>query len=190
MKKITILMGSPKKNGNTNAILKPFMETLENQGSKCSLFWLYDMDIKPCTACRVCQNDQTIFGCSQKDDVQKIFDEIMASDLIVLATPVYSWYCTPPMKALLDRLVYGMNKYYGEEKGPSLWKGKDAVLITTCGYPPRSGADLLEEGVKRYCKHSQLHYRGMLVERHLGYKSEFMDDEKNARAIAFAKEVL
>lgn len=38
-----------------------------------------------------------------------------------LATPIYSWYCTPPMKALLDRLVYGMNKYYGDEKGPSLW---------------------------------------------------------------------
>jgi len=28
------------------------------------------------------------------------------------------------MKALLDRLVYGMNKYYGDKKGPALWAGK------------------------------------------------------------------
>jgi len=37
------------------------------------------------------------------------------------------------MKALIDRLVYGVNKYHGDEKGPSLWKGKKVALITTCG---------------------------------------------------------
>ena len=50
-----------------------------------------------------------------------------------MATPIYSWYCTPPMKALLDRMVYGMNKYYGEEKGPSLWKGKALALLELMG---------------------------------------------------------
>ncbi len=44
-----------------------------------------------------------------------IFDKVRAT-LIVLATPIYSWYCTPPMKALLDRLVYGMDKYYGAQR--------------------------------------------------------------------------
>lgn len=52
---------------------------------------------------------------------QEIFDKLCDCDVIVLATPIYSWFCTPPMKSLLDRLVYGMNKYYGDEKGPSLW---------------------------------------------------------------------
>ncbi|GAA0180913.1 hypothetical protein SH2C18_35250 [Clostridium sediminicola] len=52
------------------------------------------------------------------------------SDVIILATPIYSWYCTPPMKALLDGLVYGMNKYYGDEKRPSLWNGKRLGIIT------------------------------------------------------------
>ena len=35
---------------------------------------------------------------------------VLACDLLVLATPIYSWFCTPPMKTALDRLVYGMNK--------------------------------------------------------------------------------
>jgi len=90
------------------------------------------------------------------------------------------------MKAVLDRLVYGMNKYYGDEKGPALWAGKPMALITTCGYAPNKGADLWEEGMKRYCKHSQLRYCGMLAERHLGYKTTFMDEGKAERAAAFA----
>lgn len=45
--------------------------------------------------------------------MEEIFNCILSSDLIILASPIYSWYCTPPMKAALDRLVYGMNKFYG-----------------------------------------------------------------------------
>lgn len=74
-------------------------------------------------------------------------DAVMRCDLIVLAMPIYSWYCTPPMKAVLDRLVYGMNKYYEKEKGPSLWAGKKVALISTCGYRPEKGADLWEQRI-------------------------------------------
>jgi Multimeric flavodoxin WrbA len=183
--KTCILMGSPRKNGNTIALLTPLMENLTARGASSKLFWLYDMDINPCTACRVCQKDWSIFGCPHHDDAQVVFDAILASDLLLFATPIYSWYCTPPMKALLDRLVYGMNKYYGEEKGPSLWAGKNVALVATCGYKPEKGADLFEEGLKRYCKHSGLRYQGMLAERDMGYASVFMDEDKAERAKAF-----
>lgn len=185
-----ILIGSPRKNGNTAALLKPFTETLKENQVHCNSIWLHEQTINPCTACRLCQQDWSRFGCCQKDDMQAIFNAIISADLLVLATPIYSWYCTPPMKAVLDRLVYGMNKYYGEEKGPALWRGKQLALITTCGYRPEKGADLWEEGIKRYCKHSQLNYAGMLAERHLGYQSVFMDDGKAVRANEFARKLL
>ena len=116
--------------------------------------------------------------------------QVLASDLLVLATPIYSWYCTPPMKALLDRLVYGMNKFYGREKGPSLWQGKAMALLMTCGYRPEKGCDLFEEGMRRYCKHSGLRYLGSHAERHLGYDTAFMDADKEARTRAFARELM
>ena len=134
------------------------------------------------------KNNLFDFGCYCKDDVQKIFKKILMCDLIVFATPIYSWYCTSPMKALLDRLVYGMNKYYGNEKGPALWAGKPVALITTCGYRPEKGADIWENGMKRYCKHSQLKYIGMLVERDLG-KPNFMNKEKEEHSRQFAKQI-
>lgn len=190
LKNICVLMGSPRKNGNTFHLVAPFREELEARGCACDLIWLYDKTLLPCRACRVCQRDWSIFGCRERDDMQEIFDRILTCDLLVLATPIYSWYCTPPMKTVLDRLVYGMNKYYGDEKGPSLWAGKPVALITTCGYRPEQGADLWEAGVKRYCKHSKLTYLSMLAERDLGYQSVFMDVEKEAHARQFAHTLL
>ena len=181
-----VLMGSPRKNGNTAALLAPFCAELERHGWGHETVWLYEKAIAPCTACRACQKDWSGFGCAVRDDAYALFDKVLACDLLVLATPIYSWYCTPPMKALLDRFVYGMNKYYGAEKGPALWAGKRVASIATCGYPPEKGADLWEEGLKRYCKHSRLVWAGMLAERHLGYDIPFMDEEKARRAAAFA----
>lgn len=208
MKKILILIASPRKNGNTNALVQEFcagivaMQKQQVPDLEYEVQNLYDQDLKPCLACRKCQADWTKPACVQGND--ELFNKILEADLIVLATPVYSWYCTPPAKALLDRCVYAMNKYYGvpekdaagagetaaagtNERGPSLWAGKQLALITTCGYPPEKGADLLIEGMKRYCRHSQLQYAGELVERHMGYDRPFMDDDKAARAREFAE---
>lgn len=187
--KACILMGSPRKHGNTASLLAPFTEDLSTAGFALESFSLYDMEIQPCIACRVCQKHWTAFGCRYRDGAVPIFNAILESDLIVLATPIYSWFCTPPMKSLLDRLVYGMNKYYGEKKGPALWAGKHLGLIITCGYRPERGADLFEEGVRRYCKHSQLIYQGMLAERDLGYTETFMDETKADHARTFAREL-
>lgn len=189
-----ILTASPRPEGNTNSLVKVFAEELQRQAARdehirVKIINLFDLDIKPCTACRSCQKDRNNPACVIDDGLREVFPEIMKAELIVLASPVYSWYCTPPMKALLDRCVYAMNKYY-DEPGPSIWLGKEVALITTCGYPPEKGADLLEEGIRRYCRHSRLKYRGMLVERHMGYDIPFMDDAKADRARNFARGLL
>ncbi len=188
--KVLILMGSPRKQGNTAALLKPVQQELEAQGVDTELLWLYDYPLNPCVACRTCQKDWQIFGCVQQDQGQIFFYKLMAAEVLVLATPIYCWYCTPPMKTLLDRMVYGMNKYYGDTWGPSLWQGKGVALVTTCGYPVEKGCDLLEEGIRRYCKHSQLRYLGSLSARQRAYGEAFMDGEKQDQARAFARRIL
>jgi 23S rRNA (cytosine1962-C5)-methyltransferase len=140
--KVVLLEGSPHKDGNTAALLTPFREELRAGGAESREFFLYDLRIQPCRGCRACQRDTGVFGCPEPDDVQMIFDALLECQLLVLATPIYSWYCTPPMKALLDRLVYGMNKFYGPAgKGPSLWAGRRMALLLSCGYPPEKGAE-------------------------------------------------
>ena len=196
--KVLILAESPRKKGNTNALVSAFCEVLDK--NTYDVVNLYDLQIEPCLACRYCQRDWEQPNCERQDDlIKELFGKILQADLIVLATPVYAWFCTAPAKALLDRCVYALNKYYGvpeddakaeRRRGPSIWAGKRMALITTCGYPPEKGADLLEEGIRRYCKHSGLEYAGMLCERHMGYDVPFMDEEKEERAKAFARELL
>ena len=190
MAKICCLKGSPRKGGNTNALTDIVIDKLREENCTVECFDLYDMKLQPCLACRQCQKDWTVVNCVQQDDMAQVFQSVVESDLLILASPIYSWYCTPPMKVVLDRMVYALNMYYGDERGPSLWKGKRVALITTCGYRPEKGADLFEEGIKRYCKHSQLEYDGMLCERHMGYNIPFMDDEKKEHALAFARELI
>lgn len=184
--KYLILMGSPRKNGNTIKLVEPFAEELQKAGNETELIWLYDKEIKGCEACRCCQQDWTKFGCKHNDDMQEIFDQTLAADVLVLALPIYCWGAPAPMKAALDRLMYGMNKYYGEEKGPSIWAGKHVALLETCGYRPEKGSDLFEESMRRYCKHSQLVYDGSMAQRDMGYKAEFVTEDKLAAARTFA----
>ena len=188
--RMTVLFGSPRgAESNTRALLMPLLETWRQAGHAAEIYDLYDLKIEGCRACLGCQQDWEAPACVLDDDMQPIFDSILRSDLTLLATPIYSWYCTPPMKAVLDRLVYGMNKYYGREKGPSLWEGKPVALIATCGYPVEKGADLWEAGMQRYCKHSRLRLLGMLAQRHRGYDTVFMDPEKARLAAEFARKV-
>lgn len=130
-------------------------------------------------------------ACVIDDDMQPIFRSVLESELVLLATPIYSWYCTAPVKAALDRLVYAMDKYYGAQgKGPSLLAGKAMAAVVTCGYRPERGADLFAEGMRRWCCHTVMTWLGALEERHMGYGTVFMDEEKAAHAAAFAGELM
>ena len=186
--KFCILMGSPRLNGNTAELLKPFIQELEDNGCGINYITLSDKDIRPCKGCYTCQHIEGRFGCVQDDDVGKIMDAIIESDCVVLATPIYAWYCTAPMKAVLDR-HYGLNKYYGKAKG-SLWSGKKIAIIATHGYDAEYAAGPFETGVKRLCEHSHLEYMGMYSVKHIVNIKSFRTEEAVAGAKAFAAKLL
>lgn len=161
--KFCILTGSPRK-GNTAALLSPFIARLEEGGAEVTVIDLHDKQIAPCQSCYRCQDVPGEYGCPQRDDMAEILPAVLAADCVVFATPIYTWYCTPPMKAFLDRL-YCVNKFYGIAPLDSLWRGQSIALIATCGYEPQRGSDLLEEGLRRYAAHSGLTFAGCLAVR-------------------------
>lgn len=185
--KYTILMGSPRHNGNTAALLQPFLEENEKLGIEQEVIWLYEQNIQPCVGCKTCQDIVGALGCVHNDDFERLYHKVLDSDLIVLATPIYSWFCTPPMKAMLDRLIYGGCKYYGAERQESVLTGKQVVTFTTCGYPPEKGADLWGAALLRWCKHSGSRYLGMYCHRDTGNKDEFMNERVDADVRAYAR---
>lgn len=189
--RICILMGSPRADGNTAAYVSHFREELLRNGAAAPYILLKDKKIACCAECYHCQNVQDRYGCAITDDMDEIVDEIISSDCLVLATPIFSWYCTGEMKILLDRL-YGMDKYYGTAKG-NLWNHKKIALITTHGYDRDYAAEPFEMGIKRFCEHSKLQYLGMLSMRDGDdddWKAPFLTDKAKQSAEAFAKMIL
>ena len=183
-----ILMGSSRLHGNTAELCKPLMEELRAQGVQVRYVTLADRDIRPCRACYRCQDVEGAYGCVQQDGMANVVEDILWADLIVLATPIYSWYCTPQMKAVLDR-HYGLNKYYGKAKG-SLWAGKHVAVLATHGYEGEYAYGPFETGVQRLCEHSKLVYDGLYSVVDEDNLASFRTPEAIEGARAFARRLV
>lgn len=188
--KVTILLGSVRSNSNTEIVVDQFIKEINKQSIETQKIIIKDLKIEHCNACWTCQDVFERPGCPKNDDMDKIYSSIQNADCIIFASPIYSWYCTPPMKAVMDRLVYGMNKYYGKTEGPCLWEGKLLGLITTCGYDIEEGAGIYEEGLKLYSKHSRLEYIGKLAIQDIEGKDHFKSVDTYKKICKYTNQVV
>jgi len=180
-------MGSYRTDGNTATLLQPFISELDTLGANVNYLPIGERRIEPCTACWQCQNHFEGPGCPKKDEMGDIYDAVLASDCIIFASPIYGWYCTPVMKAVMDRLIFALGKYYGKTEGPCLWDGKCVALVATCGYEIEHGVGVLEEGLRRYSSHSKLNYLGKLAARDIDGIADFKTQPVIDSAKAFAR---
>lgn len=102
-KKILILNGSPRANGNTAALVKAFTEGAESAGNEVTCFDLQKMNIHACLGC-CCGGKDAASPCVQKDDMGKIYPHYMDADIVVLASPMYYWSVSGQLKCAFDRL--------------------------------------------------------------------------------------
>lgn len=186
--KVCIINGSPRRNGNTAELLKPFRERLLQLGVEIDDIFLKNYKVRPCLGCYACQNVSSEYGCVQKDDAEEIWRQIGETDLLVLATPIYSWYCTAEMKALMNR-HYALNKYYGSGQG-QLIPRLSVALLTTHGYKDEYANEPFETGIRRLCKHCHWDYLGRYSARDIDGISDMQTEEAMDGARRFADELL
>ncbi len=118
-KKILVLTGSPRRNGNTFAMVDSFTKEAEAKGHDVKRIDCAFMKVGGCTACSACYKSGK--PCCQDDDFNKIADDILDADAIMFAAPVY-WYTWPAqIKAVIDRMfsfcVGGKEKIFDKEVG-------------------------------------------------------------------------
>ena len=100
-KKVLIIGGSPRKDGNSAALCEQFAKGASEAGNQVEMLSLSGKKIGFCTACYTCENG----NCPQQDDVPGIIAKMLDADVIVLATPVYFYTISAQLKALIDRSV-------------------------------------------------------------------------------------
>ena len=101
MKKVLLLSGSHRRNGNSDLLCDQFMLGAKESGNQAEKIILRDKKINYCLACDACKRNGG--NCVQKDDMNEILDKMMAADVFVLATPVYFYSISARMKTLIDR---------------------------------------------------------------------------------------
>ena len=126
-KKIIILNGAARKNGNTAKLVEAFEDGAISVGNQVKNFYLDGMDIHSCKGCLKAGRDSKS-PCSQKDDMEKIYAEFEDADVIVFASPLYFWTITGTLKTVADRL-YAELECLGYGKFPK----KSVLLMTADG---------------------------------------------------------
>lgn len=101
-KKVLILSGSPRKNGNSDILCDEFMRGAIKSGNSVEKIRVAEQNISYCKACYACKGTGS---CIIKDDMAQILQKMIDADVIVLASPVYFYSIDAQLKALIDRTV-------------------------------------------------------------------------------------
>ena len=126
--KVIGIVGSPRKNGNTNVLVQQVLEGAAEAGAETRNFFLNDMDYRGCQGCNYCKSHDE---CKLEDDLMEVFDELAAADGVVFGSPIYFGQFTGQMRLFLDRCYSLINADFS----PRLPAGKKAVIIGTQGAP-------------------------------------------------------
>lgn len=122
-KKIVVITGSPRKNGNSFAMTDAFIQAAQAKGHTVTRFDAAMMKIGGCHACETCY--KTGKACSFDDDFNTIAPAILEADAVVFTMPVY-WYSIPAqIKGVIDRL-------YSLVVGEKDYAGKECAMIVCC----------------------------------------------------------
>jgi len=101
--KVVAFNGSPRKEGNTAALIKHVLAELEKEGIETEVVQVGGKRIHGCTACGKCYEKMDKKCVIDKDIVNECIEKMLEADGIILASPTYFADLTPELKALIDR---------------------------------------------------------------------------------------
>ena len=136
-KKVVIVKGSPRRNGNSAILADQVAAGAESVGAEVDVFYLHGMDIRPCDACEACHASMED-ECIVEDDMQNIYPKLRQADALVVASPVYRFTVSAQTKLFIDR-CYALG---GGDPTRYALKGKHIGIVLTYGDtdPFNSGA--------------------------------------------------
>jgi multimeric flavodoxin WrbA len=100
--RVVAFNGSPRKDGNTAALIREVQKELELQGIKTDTIHLKG-PIQGCIACFKCYEKKNGKCALEKDIINDCIEKMAKADGIILGSPTYFADLTPELKALIDR---------------------------------------------------------------------------------------
>lgn len=93
--------GSPRRNGNTSAMLQEFIRGAKEVNADVEEILAQEVDLKYCSGCLKCN---LIKQCVIRNDGwPELSQKILRAEVLVFASPIYFHHLTAPLKKILDR---------------------------------------------------------------------------------------
>jgi multimeric flavodoxin WrbA len=125
-KKVLVLLGSPRRKGNSATLADRIARGAKSAGAKVETIYLHGMKIAPCKACFTCQKKNSR-GCSIQDDMQDLYLKLIEAEAWVVASPVYWFTMSAQTKIFMDR-CFALPAYRKEP-----FSGKRIAVAMTYG---------------------------------------------------------
>lgn len=132
--KAIVINGSPRKGWNTHQMLKKVEEGLEAEGAEVEFVDLYDLQFSGCRSCFACKRKGSACHgvCAWPDDLKPVMESIMASDVVVMGTPIYLGNMSAQMNLLWERLMFCCLTYSSYTQ-PAYPRGKRCAMVVSMG---------------------------------------------------------
>ncbi|WP_094228609.1 flavodoxin family protein [Methanolobus psychrotolerans] len=101
--KVVAINGSPRKEGNTAALLKELTSKLEAEGIETELVHIGGKKVHGCTACMKCFEMKNGLCVFDDDGINECIVKMREADGIVIGSPTYFADVSTEVKALIDR---------------------------------------------------------------------------------------
>ncbi len=98
--KIMAIYGSPRREGNTSLLLKQAVAGARQAGAEVEEVVLRDLRMSPCLELYGCKKDGR---CIIRDDFQRVYDQLLACQALMLASPIFFYTVSAHTKILMDR---------------------------------------------------------------------------------------
>jgi multimeric flavodoxin WrbA len=189
MKKILIINGSPKKDGNTTTLIKWFSEGAKIKGAQIEVVNASLLKIKfpGCTSCRQCQTKEK-YECVINDDIKTVLAKIAKADVIVMATPLYFFSSSAQLKIVFDRMfsLYKWDNAAGTMK--TVLKGKTFAVLASAFED--TGLDALEKPFALTADYTGMKFASLLIPN-AGVSGGIKDKtDIRDKTIAFGKNIV
>lgn len=146
--KIIAFLGSPRKNGNTELLLKETIKGIERSEFTSQIFNLNLMNISPCQNCGGCEDTGI---CIIEDDMTQIYNAIRSADRIILASPIFFSGLSAQAKIMIDRCqAFWCERYLLKRPIPEGLYGRRGLLLLVAGMKKERGIECVEETAKAF----------------------------------------
>lgn len=150
--KITVLQGSPHKNGSSNMLASEFIKGAKEAGHIVTTLDAAHMNLHPCLGCGHCAMKGE---CVYKDDNTIIRNTLLEGDMIVFVTPSYYFGMSAQLKMVIDRFYSYTTRLSG--------KGLKAALITAAWDDNDDVMPYAMEHYKKLCRYMNFENCGMIL---------------------------